>query len=413
MWERFHITAREAVSVALPASKRRGTRNPGMTMWRRGARSVLAFAMASTIVAACTLEDAEHPPADTAGSAGVGASATHAGMAGATASGAGTSSTGGQDSTGGKDATGGSSSGETAGAGVSAGGRPDLNSGGATTGGASAGTTAAGTAGGNGAATCKPACTGGSVCNAGECRCQGSLSYCEGSCVDTQTEADDCGGCGKPCAAPRVCSVGACKCPNGGAYCGSACVDTQTDSNNCGSCGTACQGAAECINGACKACSTGCAVLTTAVTKSSANPYVGYGIKLSAPINLVGATVKARLYVASSLKPVAVQIHYDDTSDLASSGAYVSTTVPASGWFEAEGTGIADISFSNHVDLIEVTVGGFAANGTSVIYLDSITITPAVGGPWTFSASASPLVYSLTDDVDPTAISGVITWRNN
>ena len=40
-------------------------------------------------------------------------------------------------------------------------------------------------------------------------------------------------------------------CPEGTSDCNGACVDTQTDTNNCGECGTACTGTEVCNAGVC------------------------------------------------------------------------------------------------------------------------------------------------------------------
>lgn len=66
------------------------------------------------------------------------------------------------------------------------------------------------------------------------------------SCVDLQSNPDNCGACGTICPVPAggmaTCSAAACgsTCPAGDELCGSTCVNEQTDSNNCGACGTVC-----------------------------------------------------------------------------------------------------------------------------------------------------------------------------
>jgi len=411
------------------------TRIPGA---RRRFISVLA--LTSTVAAACSLQA---PDPQTSGAAGSGPVGGAANGAGATGNGAASSST----SPGAGTAHGGAAA--PTGGGTRGGG---AGGSGAATGGPLGG--ASSNPGASGAASdCEPACTGTSECDGGECQCKGGLAYCDGQCVDTQsdsqhcgsecgvactggqscvdgactcgdkdpcagacvdTRVDDanCGSCGMGCAALHSCSEGHCQCQVGLTSCGSTCVDQKTDAHNCGSCNTTCQGAADCVNGSCKACSTGCAVLTTTVTDSSSYPYMAYAIHLSQAVDLSRATIVARLYVASSYQPSIVRIHYQDTTDASSTGVLVGSPVVASGWFEAAAGGIAGNTNTVHADLIEVLLGFDPSTdpGTAVVYLDSISITTAVAGPWNFATSASPLAASPDHDV---VISGNVTWRNN
>lgn len=106
--------------------------------------------------------------------------------------------------------------------------------------------------------------------------CDPVLSCCTGSCVDLQTDANNCGKCGKSCAAPANgasnCVDGACLifCDPGFVDCGDVCVDTSADSDNCGSCGAKCRNGESCLSGICQTCAPGltecggvCADLTT------------------------------------------------------------------------------------------------------------------------------------------------------
>jgi hypothetical protein len=79
----------------------------------------------------------------------------------------------------------------------------------------------------------------------------------EFACVNTQTDANNCGEVGNACAEGESCVSGSCSC-NGGpecgsgqACCGSGCVDVQSDEMNCGACGTACSGDESCQSGMC------------------------------------------------------------------------------------------------------------------------------------------------------------------
>src|SRR5207237_5189537 len=69
---------------------------------------------------------------------------------------------------------------------------------------------------------------------------------CDGKCVDTYSDANNCGACGHVCPAPAggsaTCS-GSCaqRCDNSYfVVCGNRCVDSHSDVDNCGSCGHVC-----------------------------------------------------------------------------------------------------------------------------------------------------------------------------
>ncbi|MDP3213212.1 MAG: hypothetical protein Q8S73_03840, partial [Deltaproteobacteria bacterium] len=85
-------------------------------------------------------------------------------------------------------------------------------------------------------------------------RCAAPLSECgAGPCVNTQTSAAHCGGCGRTCATGQSCVAGDCAlgCAAPTTLCGGACVDFQTDVTHCGMCGRACAATARCVAGRC------------------------------------------------------------------------------------------------------------------------------------------------------------------
>jgi len=116
----------------------------------------------------------------------------------------------------------------------------------------------------NNCGRCANACPMGATCVQGSCQCAGGMSKCGTSCVDTKTDNANCGKCNATCGGADAgmimgggkwqCMNGSCSiaCPAPTVECTGACVDTKTDINNCGMCGTACDMQKEqCISGMC------------------------------------------------------------------------------------------------------------------------------------------------------------------
>lgn len=99
---------------------------------------------------------------------------------------------------------------------------------------------------------CGVACPEGVACHDGGCICPGGGQVCGDGCVDTNANGDHCGGCDSPCDGGLLCLAGDCVDDCGGlTQCGNACVDITSDPLHCGGCDTACTGAAACIDSAC------------------------------------------------------------------------------------------------------------------------------------------------------------------
>jgi len=87
--------------------------------------------------------------------------------------------------------------------------------------------------------------------------CASPLVECGTSCVDTSTDAQNCGACGTPCDVQKgeICAGGACMlaCASGTTACGTSCVDTNADAAHCGNCTTVCDtaGGEVCAHGSC------------------------------------------------------------------------------------------------------------------------------------------------------------------
>lgn len=112
----------------------------------------------------------------------------------------------------------------------------------------------AGTPAANAAQCCAGRRSAGGYCGA----CDPGLTACAAGCVDTETDATNCGACGHACLPDLACAGGACVacvndagCGDDQACCGGACVDPATDHANCGGCGTACGATQVCDRGTC------------------------------------------------------------------------------------------------------------------------------------------------------------------
>jgi hypothetical protein len=114
-------------------------------------------------------------------------------------------------------------------------------------------------------------------------QCSPNLTLCRGTCVDTRTDPENCGGCGFSVPYGETCingqfssllvqknpttsvltgttvtvltgttaAVSRGSCPAGRDFCSGTCRDLQTDAGNCGSCGDACSSGQTCQDGRC------------------------------------------------------------------------------------------------------------------------------------------------------------------
>lgn len=90
--------------------------------------------------------------------------------------------------------------------------------------------------------------------------CRASETACGGRCVDTSSDPNHCGTCGRECPGYQACVDGTCvtRCPEGQTLCGSQCATLETDRAHCGACGRACGPGEVCSAGRCAAtCATG------------------------------------------------------------------------------------------------------------------------------------------------------------
>ena len=92
------------------------------------------------------------------------------------------------------------------------------------------------------------------VACSGECIAPTNAATCGGTCVNTKTNIQHCGGCGNACGSGGLyCGGGECKCIEQNLdNCDGKCLNLQTDEQNCGSCGNACRGGERCEQGSCE-----------------------------------------------------------------------------------------------------------------------------------------------------------------
>jgi hypothetical protein len=119
---------------------------------------------------------------------------------------------------------------------------------------------------------CGVTCKNGLVCSSGACAvgcAMGQMLCGVGSCSNTQTDFDNCGSCGHQCSPGQVCSAGMCSmyCGSGTTACGGSCVNEQTDNNNCGGCNQPCGKGLVCSGGT---CGVSCGLLSTCNTDAGA-----------------------------------------------------------------------------------------------------------------------------------------------
>ncbi len=104
-------------------------------------------------------------------------------------------------------------------------------------------------------------CAAGESCSGGVCRaptCTPGAASCANATTRQVCAPDGRSSTMVSCAAGEVCDAGACRaeaptCPTGQTRCGTTCVSLQTDAMNCGACGRGCVAGQACVAGACAA----------------------------------------------------------------------------------------------------------------------------------------------------------------
>lgn len=141
---------------------------------------------------------------------------------------------------------------------------------------------------------------GGSACGARtfilDGACQDDLERCGDTCVDTDSDPENCGACGAPCDDGGACVDGVCQgdppCPPDGCplechapriECAGVCVDPGAHADHCGGCDRPCAEGDRCEGGACvQACDCGiCGIValpgeTTGTVQGTSSPAGGH-----------------------------------------------------------------------------------------------------------------------------------------
>lgn len=138
---------------------------------------------------------------------------------------------------------------------------------------------------------CGTVCDPSLVCSHGLCAtvCASGTIHCGNDCIDQGSDVNNCGGCNKKCPPGNVCSKGSCTltCQDTLTNCNGDCVDITQNDDNCGACGSPCPGGQVCQNSKCIAtcqsgwtsCAVGDAGATTCVdTQNDPNNCNGCGL---------------------------------------------------------------------------------------------------------------------------------------
>ena len=88
----------------------------------------------------------------------------------------------------------------------------------------------------------------------GVVECQLPLELCDGVCVHSPSDPENCGSCGNACDPNQVCIAGACECDPGLVACADGCQDLSNDPDHCGDCAIACLAGQTCASGVCSDC---------------------------------------------------------------------------------------------------------------------------------------------------------------
>lgn len=127
--------------------------------------------------------------------------------------------------------------------------------------------------------------------------CLPGQADCDGVCIDTCCDNQNCGACGNVCTGGLTCFEGVCDCPSGlccaegETLCGETCIATCCDNNNCGACGNVCTGGLTCFEGQCS-CPSGLCLPNTGIGSID---QTSIGASVSLALGSAAALVAVRL----------------------------------------------------------------------------------------------------------------------
>jgi len=141
--------------------------------------------------------------------------------------------------------------------------------------------------------------TGGNGGSGGNVSCTSPEVDCGGTCADTMTDAEHCGGCGNACAQGGFCVNAECRADCGTLLeCGNVCADILVDPLHCGGCNNACGTMAVCTGGNCVACASTeliCNGVCTDVSSDDMN-CGGCGVPCTSPEVCIGSSCGPAIY---------------------------------------------------------------------------------------------------------------------
>jgi hypothetical protein len=100
---------------------------------------------------------------------------------------------------------------------------------------------------------CGKVCPSNQFCSAGICQtgCAAGETKCGQNGVNLASSFGKCGACGTSCKAGEACVAQVCKCQAPNLVCNGACTAVSSSVDDCGACGHKCSGGEQCRNGTC------------------------------------------------------------------------------------------------------------------------------------------------------------------
>ncbi len=223
-------------------------------------------------------------------------------------------------------------------------------------------------------------CAGGQNCVGGACQCPIYQSFCNGVCIPTSGDPQNCGGCGIVCPTGQACSAGQCgaACLPPLVQCGQTCVDPQTSNQNCGACNSPCPTGQGCSGGQC--------VPAVSVSGTGPNGCVGGG-----PPIVVGGTGGA---CTGNTAQTTFTWAMCSCGDVSMNGrmvtdAYNSAQGPYAPGGVGGGVGLNGAFNATSRDVIGGSLWSSAAGGLSTGSTTDVAQELHVGGPTSTTASIS------------------------